>query len=67
MVTLIEWICGVIIAIVIITLGFGIYIDINDKKEFIEYCTSRGNSYEDCKWEWKRIEAGQTPTIIFTR
>lgn len=30
-----------------------------ERKEFMAYCTQKGYSGEDCKWEWKRIENGK--------
>lgn len=33
--------------------------------EFIEYCQSKGNTKEDCKWEWKRMmNDGKSDSII---
>lgn len=36
----------------------------NEKAEFIEYCQTKGNTAEDCKWEWKRIKNGEKSNMI---
>jgi len=60
-----------LIAIIIIAIVITIFLDAGNRKEekleFIEYCQSKGNSQDDCKWEWKRLENGERSNLIFIK
>lgn len=63
----IEWaIIGIIVLIVILTYFMTVNTE-NDRKEFMRYCISKGNTAEDCKWEWKRIQNGKSSTVLIVR
>lgn len=36
----------------------------DEKQSFIYYCMSKGNTQEDCKWEYKRFKNGQHSCIF---
>jgi hypothetical protein len=35
-----------------------------ERAEFMEYCQSKGYSEQDCRWEYKRMESRNAPTIM---
>lgn len=68
----IDWLYhwgGILLAVLILFfVGTCIYYifqaDMSERAEFITYCTNKGHSQQDCKWEYKRLENGQRPIII---
>ena len=62
--TAFEWVIMIVIALLIAELLAQIPKEIQEKAEFMSYCSSKGLSDEDCRFEWKRIKNGQDSSMI---
>jgi hypothetical protein len=49
-------ICLTTIIIVIIGICKGFSVQKEEKQDFMSYCTSKGKTVEDCRWEWKKYQ-----------
>jgi prepilin-type N-terminal cleavage/methylation domain-containing protein len=52
-------IVGILFAILMLNIT-----DKSDRSEFMKYCMDKGNSEQDCKWEWKRMQNCHPSALI---
>jgi len=63
-ITVFELVIMALTAFLILAMLYKIPQDNQKKAEFMSYCSSKGLSDEDCRFEWKRIKNGQDSSMI---
>ena len=60
----VEWVIIGIIGLILMIIPIAFVGMAQEHKEFMEYCIEQGNTEQDCKWEWKRMQNGNKTTIM---
>lgn len=64
-ITVFELVIMALTAFLILAMLYKIPQDNQKKAEFMSYCSSKGLTNDDCRWEWERIKNGERSDIIF--